>query len=123
MEEGVALQQIARASGLPVDALERLEVPGAQVRVPTDEELGQRAAKLAMKALVEGEKILESGDPASRVRLILGLSQHPMRRMTTDQGEQSERMQLLLERILSGGTVIDDDDEPTAEDATEDTQA
>jgi hypothetical protein len=112
IEEGIPLATVARISDLPVGDLEALRIPGAVAKVASEEELGAKAARLAYLALEEGERILARGAEPTKVRLILGLAQHPMRRMTTDQGEQEQEMQRLLHLILTGGGREIEEDEP-----------
>lgn len=99
---------LARAADLDVDDLLSLNVPPRPSRPPSEEELGAKAARLASRVLDEGERIFLEGSEPTRIRLIAALAGHPMRRMQTDLGQQEEQLQSLLNKILSGGRVIDD---------------
>ena len=116
----MSLAPISRASGIPVDELEQAVsgIPGLtrSTRVATAEELGQMAAKLAYRALEEGMRMLDEGSDANRLRLITAIASHPLRRMQTDTSKQFAAMQDLLDTILLGGEVMDEEDEEISED-------
>lgn len=113
LEEGVSLAPISRASGIAVEDLEGAVagIPGLSrsVRVASADELGQLAAKLAYRALEEGMRMLDEGNDSIRLRLITALSQQPMRRMQTDTSDQLNAMRKLLDTILLGGEVADEE--------------
>lgn len=115
LEEGVSLAPISRASAIPIDDLEGAVagIPGLSrsTRVASADELGQKAAKLAYRALEEGMRMLDEGNDSSRLRLITALAQQPMRRMQTDTSDQLAAMRKLLDTILLGGELADDGDD------------
>lgn len=116
IEEGVSLAPLARASGISLEELEQLPV-ARRSKVADAEELGQAAARLAWRAVQEGERLLDEGSEASRIRLITAITGHPLRRMQTDTSKTQAALQTLLEQILYGGSPLPD--EPEEGDDTE----
>lgn len=88
-----------------------MELPVARkASVLSAEELGQKAGMLANRALEEGMRILDEGSETAKIRVITAIANHPLRRMQTDTSKQQEAMKSLLDQILMGGAVVEDDD-------------
>jgi LDH2 family malate/lactate/ureidoglycolate dehydrogenase len=117
IEEGISLAPISRASGIPVERLVALNVDRS-TPVATAEELSGYSARLALRAIQEGMRLLDEGDMATKVRLITSISGFPLRRMQTDQGAAIETMRDLFADIMTGGATTVDD--PAEDDVTED---
>lgn len=111
IEEGVSLAPISRATGIPIDDLAKLDV-ARKSEILSSDEIGQKAGKLANRALDEGMRILDEGTEATKLRLITSIAAHPLRRMQTDTSEQFNEMKTILETILMGPEGSIDDDEP-----------
>lgn len=106
---------ISRATGIPVDDLAGLPV-SRKTKVADAEELGQMAAMLAWRALEEGFGILDEGSVPAKVRLITSIASHPLRRMQTDTSKAMGALRALLDQVMTGGELDEDDVDDVTED-------